>query len=296
MIRLATWLRCGAPALACALAACGDGSGSGTASTPPPPATYTKIADMSGNQTFQTAGVTYTFGAGGASNGTAQTLGNGVTVAYNAATDVYTVTAPGGSPSQTFGPNDVQPLPQTPTSLRYVKTTGTTVDTLILTPSTLLSYALFGSWSQLNTTNNTSTFRLAIGGSPTLASDMPKTGSATYNTAFGGTANANGATYNLAGNTSGTLSANFGAGTVSSTLNMGGTQVANGPVTQLGAFTGSGTIASGGPGFSGTLTGTPGSGVFAGAFFGPQALEAAYSFFVSGTNFNAVGQGGGVKQ
>lgn len=291
-----TYRALSALALGLALAGCGGGgSGGSVGSTPPPPpASYVKIADMTGDRTYQTAGLTYTSDAAGFSNGSGNAFGSGVTISYNAAADAYTVTAPGGSPSQTFGPADFQP--QNPaTSVRYVKADGTTTETLTLSPSPQLSYALFGSWVQV--TGPTATVRLAVGGSPTLAADVPKTGSATFTIpGFGGSANANGAVYSLAGNTTGTFSANFGAGTVATTINLGGTQGGGSPVTNLGSFTGTGTITSGGPGFAGTLTGASANGIFNGAFFGPQAAEMAYSFYLNGANFSAVGQGGGVKQ
>lgn len=281
-------------ALAFAVAGCGDGSGSGMTSTPPPPASYTKIVDMTGNRTFQTAGVTYTVNASGFSNGSSNVLGSGVTIAYNAAADSYTLTGPGGSPTQTFGPGD-SPT-QVGSSLRYTKTTASGQESLSLTPSAALSYALFGSWGQGNASG--STIRLAVGGSPTLASDMPKTGSANYTVAgVGGGANANGVSYSLNGNSTATFSANFAAGTVATTLNLAGTpQNGGGPVSTFGAFTGTGTIASNSPGFSGTLTGTPATGVFAGAFFGPQAAEMALSYYLNSATFSAAGQFGGVKQ
>lgn len=248
---------------------------------------------MSGNRTFQTAGVTYTTSASGFSNGSSNLMGSGVSIAYNAAADSYTLTAPGGSPTQTFGPGD-SPT-QVGTSLRYTKSTAGGQETLILTPTTTLSYALFGGWVQ--STASGSTHRLAVGGSPTLASDMPKTGSATYTVpGVGGSASANGASYSLNGSSTATFSANFGAGTVATTLDLAGTPQGGGAVSSFGSFTGTGTIAASSPGFSGTLTGTPANGVFAGAFFGPQAAEMALSYYLSGTNFGAAGQFGGTKQ
>lgn len=105
-----TWLRRAALAASpLALAACGGGGGdiASTGTPPPPPATYTKIADMTGNRIFQTSGITYNTSTNGFTNGTNQAFGSGMTVAYNSATDSYTLTAPDGA-SQTFGPADRQ--------------------------------------------------------------------------------------------------------------------------------------------------------------------------------------------
>lgn len=354
MIRFASWLRCGAPTLAFALAACGGGSGGGVVSAgnpPAPPATYTKIADLTGNRTFQTGGVTYHSDPLRLSSGTTQQFGTGVTVAYDAAADSYTMTAPTGSlvivgtsMTQTFGPADLQPAsPSLPNGVTYIKSNGTIREQLTLIApggSVPLSYTVFGTWSRVNLTDNglsianTGTVRTMVGGSPTLASDMPKTGSANYTIGVGGTAivtrapgsdlgapfppsspgpGTGGAvtisdvlvsppgpvttTYALSGNSSGTFSANFASGAINTTLTLAGTVVgsAAAPVN-FGTFTGTGTLTSGGPGYTGTLIGTPADGIFSGAFFGPQALETAFGYFLSGTKFSAAGGASGTKQ
>lgn len=287
---------------ALALAGCGDSStGLGITSTPPP-VSYTKIADITGNRTFQTGGVTYNASASGFTNGASLAFGSGVTVAYNAAAESYTVTAPGGA-TQTFGPTELQPVnPQAPTSVTYVKTVGTTRDQLTLIApggSVPLSYTVFGTWGTINTGNNNGTYRIAVGGSPTVASDMPKTGTATYAIQVGGSAVNNGVAHTLSGYSSGSFSANFGSGTVTTALTLAGppSSQLGGLVTNFGTFNGTGTIASGGPGYTGTMTGANAvSGLFSGAFFGPQALETSFGYYLSGGNFSAVGGASGIKQ
>lgn len=356
------WLR-GAmlAASSLALAACGDGGG-GIASTgtpPTPPATYAKIADMTGNRTFQTGGVTYNADPLRLMDGTTQQFGSGVTVAYNASADSYTVTAPAGpavifflsgtSPTttsfsgmtQTFGPADLQPAnPSLPNGVTYVKVDGTARHQLTLIApggSVPLSYTTLGTWSTVEIGSNSGTFRIAVGGSPTLASDMPKNGSASYAIGVGGTAiktetglpvttstplslpssGMSGSstlvtdvtpyppgypvttTYNLSGNSSGTFSANFATGAITTTLALVGTVAGPGATpVNFGTFNGTGTLTSGGPGYTGTLAGgqTPSTGIFSGAFFGPQALETAFGYFLSGTNFSAAGAVVGAKQ
>ena len=287
-----------------ALAACG-GSGNGVASASnPPPATYTKIADMTGNRTFQTAGVTYDVATSGFSNGTSNAFGSGATVSYNAAADSYTITAPGGA-TQTFGPADLQPPnPATPTSIQYAKVNGNTRDQLSLIAPTAgngvpLSYTVIGTWGTINLANNTSTFRVAIGGAPTLTSDVPKTGSATYSIGVGGAANWQGTAYTLSGHSSGTFSANFGAATVATTLNLAGIS-GNGPVQNLVTLNGTGSLSSGGPGFTGTLSGPSTTGIFTGLFLGPQAVEMGYGYVFNGTlnggTLSGAGAASGIKQ
>jgi hypothetical protein len=286
---------------AAALGGCGGGgTGGGVASAPtPPPTTYTKLADMTGNRTFETGGVTY---SAGFLNGSSQAFGSGVTVAYNAAADSYTVTAPEGT-TQTFGPADVQQInPQQPNFLTYTKDNGSTREALtIIAPfsggNVPLSYTVIGTWNMVAVSSSTSTTRVAVGGVPTLASDMPKTGSASYSMGVGGAAGSNGTHYSLSGNSSATFTANFGNASVATALTLAGTpSQGGGAVVNFGTFNGSGTIAAGAPGYSGTLTGSTANGVFSGAFFGPQALETAYGYNLNGATFNAGGAASGIKQ
>jgi hypothetical protein len=286
-----------ATALAMAVAACGGGSsgGGGVASTPGP--SYTKIVDMSGNRTFQTAGVQYTVSTGVISDGVGHSMGSGVTVAYTAASDSYQLTAPDGS-TVTFGAADFVPARSIGTTLVYVKVSGTGQDEFILTvPNSAaipLSYTVVGTWLRVNGATGIS--RLAVGGSPTLASDMPKTGTASYAIGIGGGANAPGGSFALAGNSTGTFSANFGNGTVATTLNLAGAPSGGGAVQSFGSFTGSGTITSNGPGFAGTLTGAAANGLFSGSFFGPQAAELGFGYYLNGADFSAAGVAVGARQ
>jgi hypothetical protein len=66
--------------------------------------------------------------------------------------------------------------------------------------------------------------------------------------------------------------------------------------TNFGTFTGTGSVSSGGPGFSGTLTGTGANGIFTGLFLGPQAVEMGFGYVLSGPSFNAAGGASGIKQ
>lgn len=278
-----------------ALSACSGGSGGGgLSSTPTPtPASYTKIVDMTGDRTFQTGGVQYNTGPTGFSNASTQTFGSGVTVAYTVANDSYRLTAPDGS-TVTFDPSNAQTPPPGSNAQVWVKITGTTRDQFFLSVPSVsgvpLSYTLTGSWGRFDTTNGTGLVRLAVGGAPTIASDMPKTGTATYSTAIGGSAVVPGtaAPYTLTGSSTATFSANFGTGAITTAMTLGGTQT--GPaVTNFGTFNGTGTLTSAGPGFTGTVSGTGANGVFSGAFFGPQALEMGYQWSINGSALSAAG-------
>lgn len=282
-----------------ASAGCGDGSGSGVVSTPTP-ASYTKIADMSGDRTFQTAGVQYTASQpNGLGNGTSQAFGNGVTVAYTASTDSYKLTAPDGT-TTTFVPLDVAASsPSAPNTQRWMK--PGTGEAFFLTVPTVngvaLSYTIVGSWQRPTAIPGQTDIRLAVGGVPTLASDMPRTGSATYSAAIGGSAT-QGTVYSLGGTSSASFSANFAGNSVTTSLTLAGTAspLLGGAATSFGTFNGTGTISSSGPGFTGTLSGNGTTGIFSGAFFGPKALEMGYDWFLSGGNLSAAGTVTGVKQ
>lgn len=114
---------------------------------------YTKLADMTGDRTFQTAGVTYDAAASGFTNASAQDFGNGVQVVYNAAGDSYTLSATGAA-TATFAPaNLVQPPPASNT-MQYTLRNNANVPTDVLTlnvPQTAggvpLSYTLIGTWA-----------------------------------------------------------------------------------------------------------------------------------------------------
>lgn len=285
--------------IAILVSACGgDGGVSSTPPPAPPRPTYTKIADMSGDRTLQTGGVKYTAANGAFTNGTVISFGSGSpTIAYTASSDSYTLTEPGG-PTATFGPAQlVNPAPPG-TLLQYITPNSSSPTDIftIIGPSTgaiTLSYVLLGSWMHIDSSTGT-TVRLAVAGSPTLASDMPKTGSANYTVGVGGAAFLNGSVQSLNQTSTATFSANFGAGTVATTLNLASS------TQTFGSFNGTGTIASSGPGFSGTLSGTNASGIFSGAFFGPQALEMGFTYVLNGDasnpTFSAVGGAGGAKQ
>jgi hypothetical protein len=267
--------------------------------TPPPPPAYTKIADMTGDRTFETGGVQYATSTTGISNATAQAFGSGVTIAYTQATDSYRLTAPDSS-TVTFDPSNAV-APAAPNTQQWTKVSGPVRDDLSLTVPTVdgvaLSYTVVGAWQHADSSTGQALTRLAVGGAPTLAADMPRTGTATYATETGGTALRFGTPYALGGHSSATFSADFARNTVTTSLTLAGTPQPGGTaVTSFGTFNGTGTIASTGPGFTGTFNGGSAIGAFSGAFFGPRALEMAYSWYLNGGDFSAAGTAAGVKK
>lgn len=285
-----------------ALAACGGGGGD-TASTPtPPPATYQTLEQLTGDRTFQSGGIVTDVPPTGPTNGRVATFGQGVEIRYFAATDTYSLNNGAGLVVD-FGPANVTSTDAVNGSVVYQKPNPNGIDTLtIISPrinSVPLSYTLFGSWFNIRNAAIGQGY-LMVGGIPTQNADVPRTGTATYATAVGAGGRFNNTVYTFNNTSTATFSANFGSNSVSTSINLIGTQAGPpgappGPSVNVGTFNGTGTISATGPGFNGTLSGTAGNGVFAGAFFGPRGAEMGYNFFVSGTNLNAQGSVAGRK-
>jgi hypothetical protein len=268
------------------LSGCGGGGSGGVASTPPP--TYTKLADLSGNQTFQSAGTHFIPTLGQPSGYSSQKYGSGVVIAYTASSDSYTLTAPDGT-TATFSSSTNSPPPNftpPPNSVVLFNGTGSLSVTAPVVNGVALSYTAVGVWG--HNQNGVQSVYFAVSGVPTIASDLPKSGTATYQTSVGGIAVTLGSSFpqSLHANSTATFSANFGAGTVATTLHLvlGGL---NQPPIDLGSYSGTGTITSGGPGFFGTLASMASNpisatGEFSGAFFGPQATEMGYAWYLTG--------------
>ncbi len=275
----------GGSAMVLGLLLSGCGGGGSVASTPAP--TYTKLANLSGNQTFQSAAIHFTFANSQSAGYSSQKYGSGVVIAYTASSDSYTLTAPDGT-TDTFSSTATPPPGFTPPPNTVVLFggSGSFSVTAPVVNGVALSYTAIGSWNHIQ--NGVQSLYFAVSGVPTIVSDMPKSGSATYQTSLGGTAFAPGRStpLSLQANSTATFSANFGAGTVATTLNLVGAGL-NQPPVNFGSYSGTGTITSGGPGFSGTLTSVAGNqisatGEFSGAFFGPQATEMGYAWYLAG--------------
>lgn len=292
-------------AMGLALAGCGGGSGGGLASTPSPAptpaASYTKIVEMSGDRTFQSAGVRFLLNSSnGITSPNTPTLGNGMKVAYTAASDSYALTGTDGS-TVSFDPSNAKPT-TSPNAQLWVKAAETTNDIFSLSVPTVegvaLSYTVVGRWSHLDDAKpNQTLIRLGVGGSPTLASDMPRTGTATYSAAVAGLAYRPGLGSLLLDKSTATFSADFAANSVATSLTLAATQLPGGTnVLSFGTFEGTGTIATTGPGFSGTLKGADATGGFAGAFFGPKAVEMAYAWYITAAAVGFEGTTTGIKR
>lgn len=223
-----------------------------------------------------------------------------MSLSYDAATGAYTVTDATGA-SATFLPSSRSPADSNATISVYSRVSGNRSDQLALfnpgaaNPRMALSYVSYGAWQQI--TDNGATVDVAqqyLLFGVRQASNAPSTGSASYSTIVDGLwANPDGI-YALGGTSS--FTANFTNMTVSTTLNLTGQHVSTNQVKPMGLFTGAGSIAALGGGFSGTFThqgtdadGTVYTGGFAGAFFGPQGQEMGYTFSLTGQGAAAAG-------
>jgi hypothetical protein len=223
-------------------------------------------------------------------------FGEGVSLAYDAATGGYTIRDASGA-SATFLPADKVAGQSNASVTTFAKAAANTDDQLTLfnpgaaNTTMALSYVSYGAWQHSVDNGATVDFsqQFFVYGIR-QAANQPSTGSGSYTTVVDGIwSNANGL-YKLAGDS--TFTANFGNKTVTTTLDLQGTNASAAvpDVKDLGLFAGSGTIAAMGGGFSGTLThqgtdafGNTLTGTFAGAFFGPQGQEVGYTFSLHGT-------------
>lgn len=300
MSKTYAYLRTAAPAAVLLLSACGGGGGGGPKPTPfvpTPTPTPTPTPDptfpLTSSATFQTITAERTEQTGGAPNLITVTSlgvsgrGPTVTFSYDAATGTYTIkndttsatfVASSGSRSGTFN--------------KYTLESGQTTDELTLFRNVAsgsysgiqLSYLSFGNWSHANSQTGERQLTYFLFGYPTATSDMPRSGSASYNTAVTGNIRdirptVDGVTeYQVGG--SATFSANFGSGTVSTELTL-----VRSDQLQLGSYSGMGTISANE--FSGTFSSTNQyfhSGAFMGGFFGPAAAEMGYTFTIRNYN------------
>ncbi|MGX7895694.1 transferrin-binding protein-like solute binding protein [Tsuneonella sp. HG222] len=158
-----------------------------------------------------------------------------------------------------------------------------------------LTYHVIGAWTQVNTGNpgdlRTNEFFLFGNKTVTLPS-----GSATYKLDKGIGLTGHDRTftaYNFQPNSTGTLTANFGAGSVATTLHLIGKDEITSATKDFGTFNGTATITSGAD-FAGTWGGT--TGRWYGSFFGPNAEEVGYTTYLETPTMEAVGTVSGVKQ
>ena len=156
-----------------------------------------------------------------------------------------------------------------------------------------LTYHVVGAWTQVNTVNpgDVRTNEFIIFGNKTQS--LP-TGSATYNLDRGIGLTGTDRTFtafNFLPNSTGSLSVDFGAGSLSTILNLIGTDETNQSTKNFGTFNGTGNITSGAD-FEGTFGS---DGAFYGSFFGPAAEEVGYVVAIDSPGLQASGTVSGTK-
>jgi hypothetical protein len=164
----------------------------------------------------------------------------------------------------------------------------------------LLTYTRLGIYGHFAASNKaTIDFNLFAFGVLTKGRDMPRGGSASYSTYYSAAIYTNPGGPYYADNTTGSaaFTADFHDGAVSTSIDLDNARNSDpsGSPKSFGVLTGSGSIASGGPGFDGTFTNPGVSGEFDGAFFGPKAAEMGMAFHAVGSGFSVDGQVAGRK-
>lgn len=282
-----------------ALAACGGG-GSGVAGIPAPPATitnysYARVVDLPSESHQLTASFLRT--GEGLSDPRLFPVGQGLTISYDKVSGSYSLSSAIDGMSGLFAASERS----TTTGINHesyvhVDDGKHSVFSLSRGPGVLLTYTMFGTWHDVDDVTGAATGRFFVTGSPTKPDDLP-TGSATYAMKTTGTATdlAGTAGYDLATQSSVTMTVDFRAGQVSTSLALVGTPAAGGGTVDLGTYSGTSAITAATASYSGLLSGSRGSGGFAGGFFGPKAAETGYVWSIQGDTFNAIGNASGGK-
>ncbi len=265
---------------------------------------YAPFTSLTAARKLEAAGLRYTFGplpggGFGFSATGAEPLRSGVQARYDAATGAVSYTSPDGM-SVTFTAADEVAGQSRPEARLFNKANpaGGVFGGSLSTPfvgGVALDYTRFGTFYSTGTPAGLDGHAFVLG-TATRPWDLPRRGTASYATMIGGTAFTAGtpAPLQLTGS-SASFSINFASNSIATNLNLIGIPAAGGAAIALDTLSGTGSIGSARPGFSGQFTGTGTvGGTFSGAFFGPGAAEFGYDFLVGGTNgagrqFTAIG-------
>jgi len=261
------------------LAACSGGGGGGLSAgggAPPPVQSYQTLP-LTASAEFQiTNAAVMSFNR---TNTPAHA--DSLDIKYDASSKTYTLNGAGWG--DTFGPAQLQTPPAGSTPAVDSYRTGTAPPNFFTVNKSgadnpnaagRYSYVTWGVWTR-NQPNSTIVFGVA--GYQTTSTDLPHTGSATYSGQVQGTLSDSTGIYSLTNSTGG-LTANFGTGSVTTTLGLSGKLNPTSATVDFGTYNGTASISSV-AGYQGTLTGTNGyNGNFDGAFYGPAAIETGYTF------------------
>lgn len=262
-------------------------------------ATYPKLETLSASQTFPAIQSTITYGI--PTGGKPQSFGNFTratsVVRYDAATNSYIVRDTGDlAIVSSFGPSSIDGAASNSKFTVYRKTGTGLVETFrrlnpgATNPLIALSYVGYGEWKRVTTTatGTATNDTYLLYGAKTASADMPVTGSASYSTILDGTFVNKDNLFAVSG--SGSLTANFGAGTIVYSATPVGT-AADATILNFGSVGGTGSIATA----SASFTGNPNSAnptyamSLKGYFYGPAASEVGANFRLTGGGGNGTG-------
>lgn len=262
---------------------------------PPPPAPAGSTFPLASEETFETISATMVWtgsvGSGFVTAGAAGTepLSDQRTVTVTPDYGNGTYTVRDGSVTSTFSLPDLFPAPDPDTRLVSLSDGGD--DRLMLFNNLATGTGTNDAYLQLHYLSFAFLFEnepasgehkttALLFGTPTPVADLPRLGTATYTTqgfAFALTG------YGSYADVHGELTADFASGNIENTFAIHNYRGAS--VMPLYRVSGSGSITSGSPFFSGSLTGSgnPLTGSYSGGFFGPSAEEAGFTFALTGT-------------
>lgn len=281
-----------------ALTACGGGGSGGVGSTPSPapapaPAptpTNTDISDLRYSETFITSGAHHdvSFDLSPGTTTSSSSAQGDPTIAYDAASGSYTVSAPGRS--VTFDRGDEYDTGFEGETL-FRKTVAGGSEYLTLTNigygSNLETTSVgLGFWQSNTVSDDTqdTQFDVFVYGFPSPASAVPRTGSASYAVDLFGFATPQGKEP-LSFSGSGTMGIDFANANFSIDAALHEFFLVSGDLVSAPAFRAGGELSSSGE-LSGTFAyehpGDPMSGTLNGSFFGPDAGEVGGAFSGSG--------------
>lgn len=269
----------------------------GTGAVPPAPLNpvdqhNSSLTDLRFNETLlgDAARMKFRVSASGTASGfdpNVVLVSNNLGVRYDAATQSYTVV--GDFTSSTFGP--AQRTSSNAALTNYERQSGTKQENLTLfnagsgNTRLALTYASFGAYQTIDTGNgndlgvDTTFFNYGI---RTSAADMPRTGTATYDTIVDGLFADSSGVYSLSGDSS--FVADFAASTVGSTLSLRGEHIVSGADKLFATQSLSGTIRSDSNGQHFSAEGNDRNGTstsMQGMFYGPAAVEIGGVFGIS---------------
>ncbi len=176
--------------------------------------------------------------------------------------------------------------PTTPGFFTQLDLLNNTVNGQVTSDTALaLTRTSYAGWWRGDSTAGAKRITYGVMGYPTVTTDMPTTGTATYTVRIAGRSvvspTAGATAVDKLGGTA-TLSINYATGLVTLTLNL--ERITSGGNVTYGTFTGTGAIPVGSNQFTGSFgPGSTAGGTFQGLAYGSQAGEIGISFAISGT-------------